>query len=224
MAPVLLPDARDPRVTFRARGAGARILDACLKVFGERGWYGTNMQEIAREAGVSKGLLYSYWPSTEQVLQAAFDRMGRSQEASFEGLSLREALIAECHAMADLYLGPHGLAIIRLWVEGQVGPETLRASLTALNARRVHSLRHRVRQAVETGELPASADVVRLLDIIEGAVFAHINVTPRDKRPLLRQSLDDYIERLVDTQLFLESAAGSSSDVGGVASGQARRG
>lgn len=44
------------------------IADAALRLFGEKGYHSTSIAQIAREAGVSKGLLYNYFESKEALL------------------------------------------------------------------------------------------------------------------------------------------------------------
>ncbi len=46
----------------------ANIADAALRLFGEKGYHSTSIAQIAREAGVSKGLLYNYFESKEALL------------------------------------------------------------------------------------------------------------------------------------------------------------
>ena len=48
-----------------------RILVAALGLIGRRGVRRLGMQEIAESAGVSRGTLYRYFPSKDQVLAAA---------------------------------------------------------------------------------------------------------------------------------------------------------
>lgn len=48
-----------------------RILTAALGLIGRRGVRRLGMQEIAEAAGVSRGTLYRYFPSKDQVLMAA---------------------------------------------------------------------------------------------------------------------------------------------------------
>lgn len=202
-----VPLTRVPRVGHqpgrpRDNAAEGRILDAALRLYGERGWHGTSMQEIARAAGVSKGLLYSRWTAKEAVLQAAFDKLLPPPPRSASG-PVREDLIAECRAMADLYLGPYGLALIRLWADAQTGPGILQELMQSIHARRVAGLRRRLGQAVRSQDLPPGTPVARLLDVLEGAVFAHVQTTPPQRREHLRRSLDGYIEALVDDQLLI---------------------
>lgn len=58
---------------FRRRRKEARpaeLLDAALALFVEKGFAATRSEEVARAAGVSKGTLYLYFPSKEELLKA----------------------------------------------------------------------------------------------------------------------------------------------------------
>lgn len=44
------------------------ILDAALTVFANNGYHSASVSMIAKEAGVSKGLMYNYFPSKKAVL------------------------------------------------------------------------------------------------------------------------------------------------------------
>ncbi len=43
-------------------------MDAALKVISEKGYHGTSISVIAKESGVSKGLIYNYFDSKEELL------------------------------------------------------------------------------------------------------------------------------------------------------------
>ncbi len=58
---------------MRPQAGKQKILDAALKLFIERGYHKTTVAEIAREAGVSKGLTYNYYESKEELLYAIVD-------------------------------------------------------------------------------------------------------------------------------------------------------
>ena len=47
----------------------AKILESALESFALRGFHGSSMQEIAKRAGVSKGLAYNYFKSKEEILK-----------------------------------------------------------------------------------------------------------------------------------------------------------
>src|SRR5437870_5406330 len=47
------------------------ILEAARRVFARQGFYDTTMEDIAEEAGVSKGTIYIYYPSKNDIYRAA---------------------------------------------------------------------------------------------------------------------------------------------------------
>ncbi|MGK5557252.1 TetR/AcrR family transcriptional regulator [Actinomadura kijaniata] len=51
-----------------------QMLDVAERVFGERGYQGASMDEIAERCGVSKPMIYEYFGSKEGLLQACLDR------------------------------------------------------------------------------------------------------------------------------------------------------
>jgi TetR/AcrR family fatty acid metabolism transcriptional regulator len=60
--------ARDSRQDKRAR-----ILDAAVKVFAERGFFSSTVAEIARAAGVADGTIYLYFKSKDDLLLRLFE-------------------------------------------------------------------------------------------------------------------------------------------------------
>jgi AcrR family transcriptional regulator len=67
------PFPSDPTCPFRRRRKEARpaeLLEAALALFVAKGFAATKSEEVARAAGVSKGTLYLYFPSKEELLKA----------------------------------------------------------------------------------------------------------------------------------------------------------
>lgn len=84
----MAPVSRTPQHERRARTRAA-LLRASGRVFAEHGFHQATLEAVAAEAGVSKGALYHYFPSKEQLFLALLeDRLGA-------GLSDIEAVIAE---------------------------------------------------------------------------------------------------------------------------------
>lgn len=54
----------------KTRDKFSTIIDAALKVFGEKGYYNATISEIARAAGVSEATIYEYFGSKEDLLFA----------------------------------------------------------------------------------------------------------------------------------------------------------
>lgn len=61
-----------PDVTRRRRkdARPQELLDAALALFVDKGFAATRAEEVAQRAGVSKGTLYLYFPSKEELLKA----------------------------------------------------------------------------------------------------------------------------------------------------------
>ena len=70
------------------------LLQAALAVFVEKGFAGSRTEEVAKRAGVSKGTLYLYYPSKEELFKAVVRQNlssliaeGEEAAGSFEGSS-----------------------------------------------------------------------------------------------------------------------------------------
>lgn len=72
----------------REEGRLERILDAAFEVFGERGFQGTTLREIAARVGISAGSIYNYFTDKDKLFEAA---VARGWDHFVEGL---ETIIA----------------------------------------------------------------------------------------------------------------------------------
>ncbi len=57
----------------RSQARPQEILDAALALFAEKGFAATRMDEIAARAGVTKGTIYLYYKSKEQIFRALIE-------------------------------------------------------------------------------------------------------------------------------------------------------
>jgi AcrR family transcriptional regulator len=100
MSPLSTPEAATPaarpdELPTRQRRKEARpqeLLEAALALFVEKGFAATRAEEVAQRAGVSKGTLYLYYPSKEELFKAvvrqnlgALIAEGKEAVAQFEG-------------------------------------------------------------------------------------------------------------------------------------------
>lgn len=63
--------ARTPKVVEDRK---EQILDAAMRVFAQKGFTRATNKDIAREAGITPGLIYYYFESKEAVLQAVIEQ------------------------------------------------------------------------------------------------------------------------------------------------------
>ena len=81
------PKTKEHFEEIRQRSA-AGIMQAALELFAHKGYSGTSISAIAKEAGVSKGLIYNYYASKEALLEAIILGAVEMGDKSFhEGLN-----------------------------------------------------------------------------------------------------------------------------------------
>jgi AcrR family transcriptional regulator len=68
-----------PQEVHKDRAKRRQIMDGARTVFREKGFDGASMGEITRQAGVSKGTLYVYFESKEELFEAIFEEESRAQ-------------------------------------------------------------------------------------------------------------------------------------------------
>lgn len=105
---------RDHRARWRRRKEArpAEILDAALACFTERGFAATRLDEVARRAGVTKGTLYLYFASKEELFKAVVRR------TIIPNIERFEAILIEADAPAALLLE----RFIKSWPEIILSP------------------------------------------------------------------------------------------------------
>src|SRR5687767_1409846 len=77
---------RPPGQSAQGTAARDRLYGTAIRMISARGYEATTLREIAKEAGVSVGLLYRYFPSKQAVIVALYDE--RSQDFARQTASL----------------------------------------------------------------------------------------------------------------------------------------
>jgi AcrR family transcriptional regulator len=75
-----------PRPGRKSEETRARILEAALKVFRERGFARATMREIAAEAGVALGGAYYYFDSKDAIVMAFYERSQQEMTPALEAV------------------------------------------------------------------------------------------------------------------------------------------
>lgn len=82
-----------------------QILAAADELFGELGFAGVSMRDVAVGAGVNKALLFYYFGSKEALFEAVLERYYAAHRAAFEhAFSGDQPLRARIHRVLDAYL------------------------------------------------------------------------------------------------------------------------
>jgi len=74
-----------------------KIVDAALELFAEAGFHTTSISQIARKAGISKGLMYNYFESKEELLKEivfeGIEYITQSFDPNHDGILTKEELL-----------------------------------------------------------------------------------------------------------------------------------
>ena len=86
-----------------------QLLDAAVRVFARKGFHASRVGDIAEEAGVAHGLLYHYFTSKDQVLEAVFHE-------NWNVLLARIASVEETDEPAADQLRHIAAIVLRTWL------------------------------------------------------------------------------------------------------------
>ena len=176
----------------------ARLLELGVRLFSERPYDDYSMDELAGQAGVSKGLLYHYFPSKRDYYMAAL------RSAAAEMLKLTEPdpglpVAGQLVALLEAYLAyvlDHSAAY-RAVLRGGIGTDLAVAQI-AEEVR--HTLLHRVLRGLSTDQPSAVLRVaVRgWIGLVEAASLDWIEHDDLSREALARL-LADMLPALVET-------------------------
>lgn len=138
-----MPRGEFDRSARRARTREA-LLEAAARVYARRGFAGATLEEVAAEAGFTKGAVYGHFGSKENLLVALVEEHLAGQVAEQIGLFDRDRatwerpLAGSEHWMERVQESPERfLLFVELWVEAQRDErlrQRLAGGLSALHA------------------------------------------------------------------------------------------
>jgi len=79
-----------------------RILDAAYDLFAEQGYQRTTMRRLASRMGMTTGVLYTYFASKDEIIQALAERSRRHSAQLLEVLSQKESMKEALQALFEM--------------------------------------------------------------------------------------------------------------------------
>lgn len=149
----------------RPQDRSREVVQAALKLFVERGFAATKLEDVARAAGVSKGLPYLYFRSKEDLFKAVIAEaileplaMGEQFVATFEGHSadLLRSLFEKYRAFNE---SPSGGVTKLVIGEAANFPDVARYFVDEIDQRGRRLFETVLRRGVERGEFRPIADI-----------------------------------------------------------------
>ncbi|GAA4669029.1 MULTISPECIES: TetR/AcrR family transcriptional regulator [Amycolatopsis] len=177
-----------------------RLLAAATKLFAQRGYDRTSVQEIVAAAGVTKGAMYHYFDSKDDLLSEIYGRILRLQTEQLEKVAATEAPVAERvrQAAVDVVVSTIGnLDDMTIFLQSmhQLGPEKYRA--VRAERRRYHErFRSLVEEGQREGVFRADKPAGIVVDFFFGAVH-HLSVWYRGDGELSARQVGDHYAGLL---------------------------
>lgn len=156
------------------------IIAAAVKLFAEKGFEQTSMDELAREAGVGKGTIYGYFATKSEIFLAyceaeidfAFAALDRKRD---EDAPLVEQLVALMLGQITYVTGNHEFG--RIFVREMLFPgENTRLSSRELDMRYLGKLGDVLGRAQERGELATECDLILMIAQLHALYMMAISV------------------------------------------------
>ncbi len=193
---------QEPKWRRRAEDRPDEVLDAALRLFASNGFAATKVEDIALEAGISKGAIYRYFSSKDEIFESLVrravapiaERASKIAETSREDprIILKTLLTIAIVKLSD----PEILAVPRLVLQ-EAGrfPELAETYRREVLDRGVAAIEKIVQRGIDEGIFRPVNARLAVRNVI-GPVVAHL---------LLSQIFKFDAERIDSPQDFLES-------------------
>ncbi len=193
----------EPRYQRRKQDRPQEITDAALAAFAEKGYAATRVDDVAKRAGVSKGLLYLYFKTKEELFKAVvrsfvvprIDALTEVIDSS--ELSSEEFLRGPFLDFVKTLPGSPVSVVIRLMIaEGPKHPDLVQFYWDNVVSRGLGTISELLQRGVQTGEFRKSAVTEQphlfIMPVLFSVVFNSL---------FKKQSMDT--NRLIETQIDL---------------------
>lgn len=201
-----------PRVIKPPEIRSAELLDCAQRLFFEHGYDNTTVNDIIREAGLSKGAFYHHFTSKEALLEALAARLAHDSLAELRPM-LEDPSLDGIGRLNALFAGSRRLNV-------ELAPQLRKTFFVVFRPENL-ALFHRVDQAARELVKPIIADLLRkgsdegILDVPDPEAFAEMflqlrlifrDVMQRALRQAERGNIDEAAQ-LLDERLRLYGIA-----------------
>ena len=191
-----------PRYQRRKEDRPQEITDAAFSAFAEKGYAATKVEEVAHRAGVSKGLLYLYFRTKEELFKAVVRSVVIPRVDALERELDQSEMSAEAFIRGPVtefmkrVPGSPVSVVIRLMIsEAQKHPDLVEFYWENVASRGLSALRRMLERGVQRGEFRRSAvnELPQLLlapvmmSVVWGVVFSN---RPLDTDRLIETNMD----------------------------------
>lgn len=189
-------------------GKKVQIMRAATKLFSEKGFHATSIQEIADSLGIAKGSVYSYFPSKDELLFSIYKYYYELYEYKMakigedQSLGARESLIAKITLIFGGFYEHRAFILMQIKEQAIRHPGNLYEFMVAANVRsNIMYAAHLRKLFPELPERHLPDCVVMLSGMIDAymkvLVFGQMPSDYRKMAAFIVERLDDLVAGLV---------------------------
>ncbi|MGV9315121.1 TetR/AcrR family transcriptional regulator [Streptomyces sp. NPDC003691] len=177
-----------------------KLLSAATRLFAEHGYDKTSVQEIVEAAGVTKGALYHYFDSKEDLLGEVYGRMLRLQQERLDAF-------ARADAPVDVRLRAAAADVVVTTIENLQDAHIFFRSMHHLSPAKNKQVRaerrryhERFRALVEEGQTSGVFATATPADLVVDYHFGSVHHLPtwyRPDGPLTKEQIADHLADLL---------------------------
>jgi AcrR family transcriptional regulator len=149
-----------------------QLLDAAVRVFARKGFNASRVGDIAEEAGVAHGLLYHYFRSKDEVLEAVFDENWSVLLARIESVEKTDEPAADqLRHIAAIVLRTwlHLPDVVRVVVR-EFGRSPELAERIGVLAQPIYAIERVIARGIERGEFRQDIDARVAATVVYGSI------------------------------------------------------
>lgn len=158
----------------RSRATRESLLDATIESLAEVGWHGTTVVAVAARAGVSRGAAQHHFPSRDDMVREAVERVGetladRLRQRAVEVDRGEDRVLHVLTTLTGVWTDVVGRAALQLWIAAATDP-TLRELVIPLERRFSRDMQELTLELLDADpDAPGVQASVRLtLDVVRG--------------------------------------------------------
>ncbi|MFB4167154.1 TetR/AcrR family transcriptional regulator [Virgibacillus sp. JSM 102003] len=176
-----------------------KLIEAGMRLFAEKGYHNTSIQEIASEAGVSKGAFYLYFQSKEDFITTAFhfyhdEITEQIKQVSEQNLEPRESLAKQIEVIIAYIYEYKDFLTMQLRENISIGEDT-DTFIRQMKMQNFHWLRQNITAIYGEKIAPYLVDISIQLDGLMNGYFKWIVI---DDISIDRTIIGAYLVRRID--------------------------
>jgi TetR/AcrR family fatty acid metabolism transcriptional regulator len=180
------------------------LLDAAVRVFARKGFHATRVGDIAEEAGVAHGLLYHYFKSKDEVLEAVFHE-------NWSVLIARIASVEETDEPAADQLRHIAAIVLRTWLHlpdvvrvviREFGRSPELAERISELAQPIDAIERVIKRGIERGEFRKDTDPRVAATVVYGSIDELLTAWVLDRLPAEEEDVAAAERTLLEVSLL----------------------